>query len=115
MKPDFQSTVENIYKSEVLNVDFTNPKASKDFVNGFVANKTRGEIQNIIYENDIRQAKLMMLSGIYFQGEWKSPFNSTFTQIESFYDHNQVEIGKVQMMFQRGAFPYAANLGKLFE
>lgn len=50
-----------------------------------------------------------MLSGINFQGSWKSVFNSTFTKQEPFYDINQEKItGRVNMMFQRGPFAYSA-------
>lgn len=112
VKSEFQSKIESDYKAEVLSVDFTNPKAAFTYVNEYVANHTRGEIQKILTPEDVLKAQLIMLSGIFFQGEWRSPFNSTFTQTESFFNHNQVETGKVQMMFQRGAFPYAANLGK---
>lgn len=114
LNSDFQTNIEGAYKSEVLNVDFTNPKVAFTYVNEYVANHTRGEIQKILTPEDVLKAQLIMLSGIFFQGEWRSPFNSTFTQTETFFNHNQEETGKVQMMFQRGAFPYAANLGNLW-
>lgn len=50
----------------------------------------------------------MLLSGIYFQGKWQKVFNRSFTQQEDFFDIAGNKIGRVDMMFQRGSFPYAA-------
>lgn len=50
----------------------------------------------------------MLLSGIYFQGKWQKVFNQSFTQQEDFFDIAGKKIGRVDMMFQRGSFPYAA-------
>jgi serine protease inhibitor len=53
---------------------------------------------------------LILLSGVHFQGNWKNVFNKTFTKNEPFYDEAQERvIGRVNMMFQRGPFAYAAN------
>lgn len=50
----------------------------------------------------------MLLSGIYFEGKWQKVFNRSFTQQEDFFDVDGNKIGRVDMMFQRGSFPYAA-------
>lgn len=50
------------------------------------------------------------MAGVHFKGSWKNVFNSTFTKNEPFYDINQERVtGRVNMMFQRGPFAYAAN------
>lgn len=51
---------------------------------------------------------MILLSGIHFEGLWKFPFNETFTRREPFFDIAGNEIGKVDMMFERSPFPYAA-------
>lgn len=51
---------------------------------------------------------MILLSGIHFEGQWKFPFNTSFTREENFYDVNETPIGRVPMMFHRGPFPYVA-------
>lgn len=63
------------------------------------------------------QAQLILLSGINFQGKWKSVFNTSFTKQEPFKDYqDNAVVGNVNMMFQRGPFPFAAirELGSYF-
>jgi serine protease inhibitor len=63
------------------------------------------------------QAQLILLSGINFQGRWKNVFNTSFTKQEAFKDFEDKNvIGNVNMMFQRGPFPFAAirDLGSYF-
>jgi len=54
------------------------------------------------------QAQLVLLSGLFFEGQWKLPFNKTFTKTEPFHDANGEKIGDVNMMFHEGPFSYAA-------
>jgi serine protease inhibitor len=50
-----------------------------------------------------------MLSGIHFQGSWKSVFNTSSTKQMPFFDYKQERrLGQVRMMFQRGNFAYTA-------
>jgi serine protease inhibitor len=58
-----------------------------------------------------------LLSGINFQGRWKNVFNTSHTKREPFKDINDNQVlGHVNMMFQRGPFPFAAvrELGSYF-
>jgi serine protease inhibitor len=48
---------------------------------------------------------MILLSGIYFQGAWQSPFNVSDTLTEDFYDELDNKIARVPMMHQKGKFP----------
>lgn len=50
---------------------------------------------------------MILLSGLNFKGRWKEPFNQSYTFTDNFYDIKENKIGEVQMMFQKGPFPYA--------
>lgn len=51
---------------------------------------------------------MILLSGIHFEGAWRFPFNTSFTRNDTFYDAYEQPIGRVQMMYQKGPFPYVA-------
>lgn len=52
---------------------------------------------------------MILLSGIHFQGSWKSVFNASHTKPAQFFDYkNERVLGSVKMMFQRGNFAYTA-------
>ncbi|CAO1415802.1 unnamed protein product [Diamesa tonsa] len=105
---EYEDNMEKIYKADIIPVDFTNPNAVYNNINSYVSNKTNGQIRKIVRPEDVIKAQLMLLSGIYFQGKWQKVFNRSFTQQEDFFDVAGNKIGRVDMMFQRGSFPYAA-------
>jgi serine protease inhibitor len=51
---------------------------------------------------------MILISGLFFQGNWANVFNKTFTKREAFHDTNMNKVGDVNMMFQRGPFAYSA-------
>jgi serine protease inhibitor len=51
---------------------------------------------------------MILISGLFFQGNWANVFNKTFTKREAFHDTHMNKVGDVNMMFQRGPFAYSA-------
>jgi len=103
---DFADKLDNVYEADHLPVNFHDTPGSYNIINQYINDKTRGKIKKIINYDDLRDAQMMMISAIYFKGQWKSPFNISQTTEEPFYDENEVSVGKVNMMFQRGTFSY---------
>ncbi|XP_053669089.1 serine protease inhibitor 77Ba [Anopheles marshallii] len=105
---DFETNLDHFYNPSVLQpMNFANRKQTYDRVNQLVSDATKGQIPKAIEMSDLEEARLIMLSVLFFQGQWTIPFNRSFTTNVPFYDENDQPIGMVEMMFQRGIFPFA--------
>uniref|UniRef100_A0A1B0CTS9 Serpin domain-containing protein n=1 Tax=Lutzomyia longipalpis TaxID=7200 RepID=A0A1B0CTS9_LUTLO len=106
--PDFEKTIEQFYLTDVIPVNYLNTQNTVQTINGYVTRATQGRIGQILRRGDLMDANMILISAIYFRGQWKSPFNSSQTNEEPFYDEFGKAQGMVKMMFQRGSFPYTA-------
>lgn len=105
---DFESTVETFYKTEEVSVDFSDIRTTYKQINDHIRQATHGRIEKIINVEDLKDATLILASTIFFKGMWRMPFNRSHTTEAPFYDENGLELGRVNMMFNRGPFPYTA-------
>lgn len=106
--PDYENTVESYYHTEQVPVDFSDVKNSLQMINDHIRTATNGHIEKIMTAEDLKDATLILASTIFFKGMWRIPFNRSHTADQPFYDEDGAELGRVQMMFQRGPFPYTA-------
>ncbi|CAG9804414.1 unnamed protein product [Chironomus riparius] len=114
---EYEDVVEQIYNADYIPVNFKNIEGTLREVNDVVSKNTNGQIREAVTREDLLKAQLILLSGINFQGKWKSVFNTSFTKQEAFKDFEDKNVlGNVNMMFQRGPFPFAAirDLGSYF-
>lgn len=105
---DYERTIENFYKTEQISVNFLDVPNSLKMINDHINLVTHGRISQLLDASDLQDAALVLASAIFFKGMWKVPFNRSFTTETPFLDENGRETGKVNMMFQRGPFPYTA-------
>lgn len=105
VQPNYQDTIERIYGADLKPVDFTQYQTI-DVINDYVSRATKGRFNKVVKSTDVKDANMLLISAIFFKGQWKIPFNQTFTTKENFYDEYENFNGTVNMMFQRGAFPY---------
>ncbi|XP_055544431.1 serine protease inhibitor 77Ba-like [Wyeomyia smithii] len=110
---DFENAIDNYYGDHLVEaIDFNstpeNVKKSYDHINQVVSDATEGQITKAITPNDLLQARMIMLSVLFFRGEWTLPFNRTLTLPTPFYDEKERTVGNVQMMYQKAVFPFAA-------
>jgi len=100
----FLDTNTEYFDAEIQGLDFSDP-ASKDVVNGWVADKTEGLIKKIL-ENDIPADVVMyLINAIYFKGIWTIEFDKNNTSDESFYNYDN-SVSSVPLMFQSEEFLY---------
>ncbi|XP_062858433.1 serpin peptidase inhibitor, clade A (alpha-1 antiproteinase, antitrypsin), member 10a [Trichomycterus rosablanca] len=98
----FSSQVKKFYSTDVQSVDFTGTQATKGQINDFVTSSTGNKITDVAGAFD-PQTQLMLISAAYFTGQWKLPFNASFTQEERFFI-NKYQIIQVPMMIRSGKF-----------
>ncbi|XP_055696770.1 serine protease inhibitor 77Ba [Phlebotomus papatasi] len=106
--PDFERRIEQFYYTEVIPVNYLETLQTAQTINRYVATATGGKINQILKRGDLMDANMILISAIFFRGQWRSPFNVSQTTEEPFYDEFGKTQGKVNMMFQRGSFPYTA-------
>ncbi|NWY45879.1 ZPI inhibitor, partial [Sylvia atricapilla] len=82
----------------LVQVDFENLTQAKLFINQNINKTTKGKISGLFEELD-RHNKLVLVDYIVFKGKWVYPFNSKFTEIETFHI-NKYRSVQVPMMFK---------------
>ncbi len=107
---EYKNVLIDYYFSNVTNVDFVEePSKACDMINGWVYNKTNGNIENIITEGDINRYTTMVLgNAIHFKGKWAKPFSENETVNRTFYTKNGEEV-QTPFMRQEGEFNYTST------
>ncbi|NXI84550.1 ZPI inhibitor, partial [Rhipidura dahli] len=97
----FKQLMGNITMNEeflLVQVDFENFTQAKLFINQNINKRTKGRIPGLFEELD-RHNKLVLVDYIVFKGKWVYPFNSKFTEMETFHI-NKYRSVQVPMMFK---------------
>lgn len=104
----YQSILRKYYETDVVQVNYRQTLEAQSHINGYVAKATKGMIDYLVNERDLLDAHLVLISTIFFKGQWKFPFNRTLTKEEPFYSENNQPVATVNMMNVKGPFPYAS-------
>ncbi|NXX12913.1 ZPI inhibitor, partial [Podargus strigoides] len=97
----FKQLKDNITMNEELlleQVNFQNFTQAKFVINQNINKRTKGKIPKLFDELD-RHNKLVLVDYIVFKGKWVYPFNSKFTETETFHI-NKYRSVQVPMMFK---------------
>ncbi|XP_069714838.1 protein Z-dependent protease inhibitor [Phaenicophaeus curvirostris] len=98
LKESFLNLSKQYFDMEFLRVDFQNFTQAKFVINQNINKRTKGKIPELFEELD-RHNKLLLVDYIVFKGKWVYPFNSKFTEMESFHI-NKYRSVQVPMMFK---------------
>lgn len=105
---DFLQRTRRFYDAQISELDFAQAGAA-EAINEWVSAKTSGKINGIV--SDIPQdTVLILISAIYFNGVWQTPFKAELTQDLPFnlLDGSQKQ---VPTMFRSGMFDYLRGDG----
>ncbi len=104
---DFLDMNSMYFDAEVRDIDFASSTAV-DAINDWVSDKTHNKIDKII---DQLSAETMMLliNALYFNCVWEYEFDPDETAELTFYNDDQSEFGKVEMMKTESSFRYAST------
>lgn len=82
----------------------TNPDKSREMINDWVQNITKGHIKDILIEGSVTQAtQVVLANAAYFKGKWAAQFDPEDTQQEQFHASSG-EIDYVPMMHIHGNY-----------
>ncbi|XP_015186604.1 PREDICTED: uncharacterized protein LOC107071802 [Polistes dominula] len=106
IRPEFKTISENVYKSEVVNLDFLlKGKEAQDRINAWVKDKTNGKIASILNDEPSPSTSVIIASALYFNAEWDRFFINGITKKRSFFIEPNQQI-TVDFMYNAGDFPF---------
>lgn len=66
----YGNILENDYEAEHVRVNFLDKNKAIKTINDHISVSTRGKIQNVIKPDDLTDAQLLLISSIFFKGQW---------------------------------------------
>jgi serpin B len=105
--PEFTGINQDYYAAHLYRVDFIkDPNASRLRINGWVEDKTRGKIKDLLAPSVIKDlTRLVLTNAIHFLAKWARKFDPNDTQTLDFWVTPKRGV-KVAMMSQDSFFPY---------
>ncbi|KAM6463321.1 alpha-1-antitrypsin-like [Liasis olivaceus] len=100
----FLDKIKEFYEAEIQATIFQEPKEAAKQINDYIEKKTHGKIVELVKEF-VPETVFVLTSYIYFQGNWKIPFDPEFTEEADFFVDQNTTV-KVQMMQRMGWFYY---------
>jgi serine protease inhibitor len=80
---DFQKICADAYGGQATALDFHSPDAAKT-INGWVSDKTKGKIEEIIPKADVADSTTVLTNAVYFHGQWRDAFDKQATHDDNF-------------------------------
>nr|XP_034188068.1 serine protease inhibitor 28Dc isoform X2 [Osmia lignaria] len=106
IRSQFKALSTNVYQNEVINTDFIrNGKLAQQMINAWVKEKTMGKITSILNDVPGPETTVILLSALYFNGEWNQHFLDKSTRRKQFFVEPNEPI-EVDMMYNGGPFPF---------
>lgn len=103
---EFLDRVNRSFRGSFQDVDFSNSGEACRLINDWVKQSTNDLIREIVTEDLIRDALLVLANAIYFHGKWATPFQKENTRRRPFYLASGTTV-QVPMMAQFAAAQYA--------
>uniref|UniRef100_A0A2C9GUI8 Serpin domain-containing protein n=1 Tax=Anopheles culicifacies TaxID=139723 RepID=A0A2C9GUI8_9DIPT len=81
----YHSIIDARYGATVEAIDFQDNASAAAKINEWIAQNTRGNIQNIVKPDTLQDALLLLINTIYFKGSWAMSFPPNATVDRPFY------------------------------
>lgn len=104
---DFLACLKESYQTSLTPLNFLDTERARQQINTWVAEKTRGQISEIIPTGGLASlTRLVLVNAIYFKGLWQNPFDTRFTWEAPFWVSPDQSV-TVPMMMKKAAFGLA--------
>ncbi|KAJ8730878.1 hypothetical protein PYW08_002291 [Mythimna loreyi] len=100
----YRNYLYDVYRGEVLSANFNQTEETKNIINEWVTNHTEGKIEQFIKNPLPISTKVVLLSALYFSGQWEKPFLPEYTAKMSFKRPTDEVMADLMLNF--GTFPY---------
>lgn len=68
---DYEDKLLRVYEADIVPIDFHKTIEAYYEINDYVEAKTRGKISKIVQPEDLHDLQMVLISAIFFKGEWK--------------------------------------------
>ncbi|KAH8237514.1 hypothetical protein KR038_002899 [Drosophila bunnanda] len=109
LNPDYRQVLTELYGAELDVQDFEgSPATARHKINYWVAQQTRGHIENIIASEIPQSTRMILANALYFRGFWETDFIESGTRPDNFYPNGEgtQPVVRVPLMATSGTFPY---------
>ncbi len=104
--PSYKEDVKKAFDVDVQLVDFELIEQTREKINTWTSDRTKGKITELLEKGDITKETLLVLTNaLYFEGSWAFPFNAKATKKAPFFLDSNKQI-ETNMMGQVAYFPY---------
>jgi serine protease inhibitor len=103
----FSSDLSKSFNTKLESARFRDP-ATLSRINDWVSNATEGKIHGFLANQP--SPPMFLANAVYFHAQWSSPFQKQLTHEQPFYRADGSKT-TVQMMRQKGSFPYLKGPG----
>lgn len=106
-KPQFNEIATRDFDSETESVNFAESAVAAKNINGWVEQKTKDKIKDLIDPSMLDGlTRMVLVNAIYFKGNWAKQFNKERTEKADFWT-SETEKKQVDMMYVKDHFRYA--------
>ncbi|XP_020040964.1 protein Z-dependent protease inhibitor isoform X2 [Castor canadensis] len=102
VKETFLNLSKRYFDTECVPTNFRNASQARGLMNLYINKETQGKIPKLFDEIN-PEAKLILVDYILFKGKWLTPFDSAFTEADTFH-LDKYKAVKVPMMYRAGHF-----------
>ncbi|MEC0125715.1 serpin family protein [Paenibacillus pabuli] len=107
VEENYQTTIQQTYEAEIRTLN-GQPAQAKEEINQWVKQHTEGMIPNLMQEPPEKEALMILVNAIAFDGNWMDEFDPEYTTDEEFKLVNGKDLS-VRMMHQTKQFQYSGN------
>jgi len=110
-RDEFLALAANAYGAPLEPIDFAaDPRKAREHVNAWVAEMTRGRIEDLLSENDVTvDTRLVLANAIYFEAQWAKAFDPERTYDGMFFVDDDTTVTVPMMSQSQGEFAMASN------
>jgi serpin B len=121
IKQEFVDILQGHYGSEVQSLDYANANEAVNTINGWVEEKTKQKVKDLLSQNDINASvRLILVNAVYFKGNWANKFEATMTGREKFHladgtteDVDMMKLFNKKFIFKEKPFGIPASVCEL--
>jgi len=112
LEPAYLDALSSGFEAGVGLLDFKNyPEAARQVINGWVSDRTKGRIPQVLQQGDITgQTRIALANAIYLKAGWTYPFDPNSTKTLSFTRADGSQVSVPTMAIDRW-FSYSAGAG----
>ncbi|XP_006879255.1 PREDICTED: alpha-1-antichymotrypsin-like [Elephantulus edwardii] len=101
----FKEDAQELYRADIIPVNFHNTSAAVRLINDYVDHKTHGEIMDFISGLD-PDTLMILVNYFFFKAKWKKPFDSRNTYNSTFHVSNAKSVDVPMMKILDLFIPY---------